>query len=112
MVTHDMSEALLLADRIAVLHQGRLRQLGTPKEIYDEPADTFVAGFIGTPPMNFLERDQVTVDIGYKSEGQIPIREFSERGVTPTITVGDEVDVYFESDDGDTGIGVFYEKDY
>ncbi|HKI52330.1 MAG TPA: ABC transporter ATP-binding protein, partial [Geothermobacteraceae bacterium] len=50
-VTHDQIEAMGLGDRIAILHQGRLRQIGTPAEIYHNPADTFVAGFIGTPPM-------------------------------------------------------------
>jgi len=56
-VTHDQIEAMGLGDRIAILDQGRLRQIGTPREIYHDPADTFVAGFIGTPAMNFLERD-------------------------------------------------------
>jgi small subunit ribosomal protein S1 len=50
-----------------------------------------------------ISRDQVTVDIGYKSEGQISIREFSDRGGNVLVGVGDEVDVYFESDDGETG---------
>ena len=59
-VTHDQVEAMGLGDRIAILHQGRLRQIGTPEEIYHDPADTFIAGFIGTPPMNFLERGEKT----------------------------------------------------
>jgi multiple sugar transport system ATP-binding protein len=54
-VTHDQEEAMALADRVAVMEQGVLRQVGTPNEIYEKPADTFVAGFIGDPPMNFLE---------------------------------------------------------
>ncbi|GIW81084.1 MAG: sugar ABC transporter ATP-binding protein [Gemmatales bacterium] len=53
-VTHDQEEAMSLADRIAVLDQGTLRQVGTPTEIYGHPTDTFVAGFFGTPPMNFI----------------------------------------------------------
>jgi len=56
-VTHDQVEAMGLGDRIAVLEHGRLRQVGTPSEIYEEPADTFVAAFLGAPPMNLLERD-------------------------------------------------------
>ncbi len=56
-VTHDQVEAMGLGDRIAVLCEGRLRQVGTPEEIYDRPADVFVAGFIGIPPMNFIERE-------------------------------------------------------
>ena len=51
-VTHDQVEALTMADRIAVLSAGRLQQLGTPEEVYDRPANTFVAGFVGSPPMN------------------------------------------------------------
>ncbi|MCK1812819.1 ABC transporter ATP-binding protein [Streptomyces sp. XM4011] len=53
-VTHDQAEALALADRIAVLEAGRIRQLGTPTEIYRRPANTFVASFIGSTPMNLL----------------------------------------------------------
>jgi len=51
-VTHDQVEALTMGDRIAVMGGGRLQQLGTPEEVYDRPANTFVAGFVGTPPMN------------------------------------------------------------
>jgi multiple sugar transport system ATP-binding protein len=51
-VTHDQVEAMTMADRIAILSDGHLHQVGTPREVYDEPADLFVAGFIGTPPMN------------------------------------------------------------
>ncbi len=54
-VTHDQVEALTLASRIAVLHKGRIQQLGTPAEVYARPANRFVAGFMGSPPMNFLE---------------------------------------------------------
>jgi len=54
-VTHDQVEALSLATRIAVLHQGRIQQLGTPTEVYARPANRFVAGFMGSPPMNFLD---------------------------------------------------------
>jgi multiple sugar transport system ATP-binding protein len=60
-VTHDQEEAMTLADRIAVLRGGRIQQCGAPLEVYHAPANRFVAGFIGTPPMNFidgrLERD-------------------------------------------------------
>ena len=53
-VTHDQAEAMALADRIAVMDQGRLLQLGGPLDVYRRPADTFVAGFIGSPPMNLI----------------------------------------------------------
>lgn len=54
-VTHDQLEAMALADRIAVMNFGVLQQVGTPAELFDRPVNEFVAGFIGTPPMNFLD---------------------------------------------------------
>ena len=54
-VTHDQVEAMTLADRIAIMDQGRLQQVGTPLEVYHHPANRFVAGFIGSPTMNFLD---------------------------------------------------------
>ncbi len=54
-VTHDQEEAMTLAGRIAVLRDGTLQQVGPPLEVYDRPANRFVAGFLGSPPMNFLE---------------------------------------------------------
>jgi multiple sugar transport system ATP-binding protein len=54
-VTHDQSEALALADRIAVMQGGRIRQVGSPVEVFRRPANTFVAGFIGSNPMNLLD---------------------------------------------------------
>lgn len=53
-VTHDQAEAMALADRIVVMNQGLIMQVGTPSEIYRKPANTFVAAFIGNPPMNLL----------------------------------------------------------
>jgi ABC-type sugar transport system ATPase subunit len=53
-VTHDQEEALALADRIVVLHEGKVQQIGTPMEVYHSPANKFVAGFVGTPAMNFV----------------------------------------------------------
>ena len=54
-VTHDQTEAMSLGHRIAVMNQGVLQQVGTPLEVYDHPATLFVAGFIGSPPMNFVD---------------------------------------------------------
>ena len=53
-VTHDQTEAMTLGDRLLVLHQGRPAQLATPMEVFERPADTYVAGFIGAPAMNLL----------------------------------------------------------
>lgn len=52
--TNDVEEALSTADRVAVMHQGFIHQVGTPRELYDHPADMFVAGFLGSPPMNLV----------------------------------------------------------
>src|SRR5512132_3062574 len=64
-VTHDQSEAMTLGHRVAVMDQGRLQQLGSPRELYDHPANTFVAGFIGSPAMNLctlpVENGSVTL---------------------------------------------------
>ncbi|MGH3371699.1 MAG: ABC transporter ATP-binding protein, partial [Nocardioidaceae bacterium] len=69
-VTHDQVEAMGLGDRIAVMYQGRIRQLGPPVEVYDDPADTFVATFLGSPPMNLVPRDGVLV--GFRPENLLP----------------------------------------
>jgi sn-glycerol 3-phosphate transport system ATP-binding protein len=57
-VTHDQMEAMTLADRLVVLNAGKIEQVGTPIELYERPATTFVATFIGSPSMNLLERRQ------------------------------------------------------
>ncbi|MDJ0822007.1 MAG: sn-glycerol-3-phosphate ABC transporter ATP-binding protein UgpC [Paracoccaceae bacterium] len=57
-VTHDQIEAMTLADRVVVMKQGVVQQVGTPTEIYDRPANTFVAGFIGSPAMNLIDGDR------------------------------------------------------
>jgi len=54
-VTHDQVEAMTMADRIAIMNKGVLQQLGTPERIYSQPSNTFVAGFIGNPPTNFVD---------------------------------------------------------
>ncbi len=68
-VTHDQVEAMTLADRIVVLREGRVEQVGSPMELYNNPANTFVAGFIGSPQMNFLD----AASLGH-APGQIGIR--------------------------------------
>jgi multiple sugar transport system ATP-binding protein len=69
-VTHDQVEAMGLGDRIAVLAAGKVRQVGPPVEVYDDPADTFVATFIGSPPMNLVPRDDHLV--GFRPEHLLP----------------------------------------
>jgi multiple sugar transport system ATP-binding protein len=69
-VTHDQTEALTLADRIVCMSMGYVQQVGTPLELYDDPANVFVASFIGLPPMNFLDAtvsgDHLVLDDGVK----------------------------------------------
>ena len=65
-VTHDQVEAMALGDRVVIMDGGRVRQVGTPAQVYDEPADTFVATFLGSPPMNLLEKDGVI--LGFRPE--------------------------------------------
>jgi multiple sugar transport system ATP-binding protein len=81
-VTHDQTEALTLADRVAVLDSGCLQQLDVPEEIYRRPANRFVASFIGTPSMNLFDADLkngrfalggVTIDTGVRASGPVTL---------------------------------------
>jgi multiple sugar transport system ATP-binding protein len=74
-VTHDQVEAMTMGTRVAVMHSGRLEQVGTPAEVYARPASVFVAGFIGTPPMNVLPAglaegpdDERSLQVGIRPE--------------------------------------------
>jgi multiple sugar transport system ATP-binding protein len=69
-VTHDQVEAMGMGDRIAVIDGGRVRQVGTPAEIYDDPADRFVATFVGAPPMNIVARNGGF--LGFRPENFLP----------------------------------------
>jgi ABC-type sugar transport system ATPase subunit len=79
-VTHDQVEAMTMATRIAVMSMGRLQQVGTPQEVYARPVNTFVAQFIGTPPMNCLEgvvaADGGSIEVG---GGSLPVPALSTR---------------------------------
>jgi len=75
-VTHDQVEAMGLGDRIAVMNKGKIRQIGTPQEVYENPADTFVATFLGSPPMNLIELDQDTL-LGFRPENFLPREVFA-----------------------------------
>jgi multiple sugar transport system ATP-binding protein len=69
-VTHDQVEAMAMGDRIVVLDKGIVRQVGSPREVYDDPADTFVATFLGSPPMNLIDHNGVLV--GFRPEHLLP----------------------------------------
>ncbi|MEN3754051.1 ABC transporter ATP-binding protein [Mangrovibacter yixingensis] len=72
-VTHDQVEAMTLADRIVVLNHGVIQQVGTPLELYDTPANKFVASFIGSPPMNFIEGQTSGEGISIGDNIQLPL---------------------------------------
>ena len=65
-VTHDQTEAMTLGDRIVIMKDGFIQQIGTPQQVFDHPANLFVAGFIGVPQMNFFDAQLVKEDTGYK----------------------------------------------
>ena len=110
-VTHDQVEAMGMGDRIAVIDHGKVRQVGTPAEIYDEPADRFVATFVGTPPMNLLSRGGAY--LGFRPENFLPkdmiddgnggVTEFSFR-VDRSEYLGSERIVYGVVDGFDTQV--------
>ena len=72
-VTHDQIEAMTLADRVVVMNNARIQQIGTPDEIYNDPKNTFVAGFIGSPPMNLIT--------GILTNGRLEAGGFTVNGV-------------------------------
>jgi len=78
-VTHDQTEALTLADRIVIMKDGYIQQIGTPKEVYNDPANKFVGGFIGSPAMNFLKgkistTGKFVANMENESEGKFEIK--------------------------------------
>ncbi|WP_340242184.1 ABC transporter ATP-binding protein [Roseobacter sp. HKCCA2468] len=72
-VTHDQVEAMTMADKIAVLRDGRLEQFGTPLELFNNPDNRFVAGFIGSPAMNFLKGEIAEGGVALAAGGHIPL---------------------------------------
>jgi multiple sugar transport system ATP-binding protein len=78
-VTHDQVEAMAMGDRVMVLNKGVVRQLGTPTDVYDNPADTFVATFLGSPPMNLAELGDVIV--GFRPEHFRPASTVNDAAV-------------------------------
>jgi multiple sugar transport system ATP-binding protein len=101
-VTHDQVEAMTMGDRVAVMNQGRLQQVDAPQRLYDRPENLFVAGFIGTPPMNLLEgtasvNGSVSVEIGGHTiavgdealRSYPRLREFGGRRVIVGMRAGD-----------------------
>jgi multiple sugar transport system ATP-binding protein len=129
-VTHDQVEAMTLGERIAVLSAGRLQQIGAPQDVYDTPTNVFVAGFIGSPPMNLLrgaiaggrvEAGDLTFDrggvpngeivVGVRPEGLRPVTEDDagpgfEMEVDVVEPLGDEVLVHGRVAAADAGVQI------
>ena len=76
-VTHDQTEAMTLGDRLVILKDGFIQQIGTPQEVFDHPANVFVAGFIGMPQMNFFEGQLVAEDGKYSVKVMDAVMELS-----------------------------------
>ena len=94
-VTHDQTEAMTLGDRIVIMKDGFIQQIGTPQEVFDQPANLFVAGFIGSPQMNFFDGElekkdgkyqlkvgEATVVLGDKAQELLTGKGVGERKVT------------------------------
>jgi ABC-type sugar transport system ATPase subunit len=95
-VTHDQVEAMTMGRRIAVLHQGQLRQVGTPAEVYGRPADAFVARFIGSPGMNLVpgaadpRRKRVAICGSLRIRAPLAVPDHVQVGVRPEhVSLGD-----------------------
>jgi len=91
-VTHDQIEAMTMADRIVVLQDGRVEQIGSPLELYDHPANLFVAGFIGSPAMNFV-KGSLSTDAGraeFVAEGglRFPVANLPGTAAGKAVTFG------------------------
>ena len=91
-VTHDQTEAMTLGDRVCVLRKGKIQQVASPRELYEQPVNLFVAGFIGSPPMNFLpatpkgnglETPFGTIELDEKRMGQVKGRDLVLVGIRP-----------------------------
>ncbi|MEM1360423.1 MAG: ABC transporter ATP-binding protein [Pseudomonadota bacterium] len=80
-VTHDQVEAMTLADRIVILNNARIQQMGTPAEIYARPANTFVAGFIGSPPMNLIS-GSIAAGVFSHAAGRVPLSGYRDGPAT------------------------------
>jgi multiple sugar transport system ATP-binding protein len=89
-VTHDQVEAMTLGQRIAVFNGGRIEQVGTPHQLYNHPGNRFVAGFLGTPQMNFIPGEIVGVEAGL-ARARLPGGVVVEVAAESQATIGDQV---------------------
>ena len=106
-VTHDQTEAMTLADKIVVLRDGYVEQVGSPMELYNNPANRFVAGFLGSPSMNFLERSVPGLDngqtIGIRPEHLVLNKKGPITGaVTHVERLGGDTNLLVETEQGES----------
>ena len=103
-VTHDQTEAMTLADKIVILRDGRIEQIGTPMELYNKPANKFVAGFIGSPQMNFIEasvlgrNDAITVGVRPEHIRLDPTEGDAVGAVSHVEHLGADTNIYLDCD--------------
>lgn len=109
-VTHDQIEAMTLADRIVAMHGGVVQQVGAPLDLYDRPANLFVAGFIGSPGMNFLEGRYISTGgkaaIRFKDGTEIAVEERASFAGDQKVTLGIRPEHVVISPDGAIEAGV------
>ncbi|WP_086995495.1 ABC transporter ATP-binding protein [Rhizobium sullae] len=114
-VTHDQTEAMTLADKIVVLRAGKIEQIGAPLDLYDDPANQFVAGFVGSPKMNFLaaevvERDASNATVAVTGDRNVrltlPVSAVAEKGAQVTLGVRPEHFADQGSGDADLTVAV------
>ncbi len=112
-VTHDQTEAMTLADKIVVLRSGNIEQVGAPLDLYDDPANQFVAGFVGSPKMNFLKAKVIetgggTATVAIAGEPGVrltlPVTSAVEKGAD--VTVGIRPEHFSDAGQGDTDLTV------
>jgi lactose/L-arabinose transport system ATP-binding protein len=112
-VTHDQVEAMTLADKIVVLRAGVVEQVGAPLDLYDDPANTFVAGFIGSPRMNFMSADvveaatgQITIALTHQPATRLTLPISAQLKKGDTVTIGVRPEHFLDAGQGDTDVTV------
>jgi lactose/L-arabinose transport system ATP-binding protein len=112
-VTHDQTEAMTLADRIVVLRAGNIEQIGAPLDLYDDPANQFVAGFVGSPKMNFLKavvvetqpgRAVIALESDANTRLALPVADPIEAGAK--VTLGIRPEHFVDAGTGDADLTV------
>lgn len=99
-VTHDQAEAITMADQVVLMNQGRIEQAGSPRDIYEKPASVFVAGFIGTPPMNLIDATDLVYSARKENAADNEALDALIVGVRPE-------NVYLAAENDYTGIKAF-----